>query len=110
MDPFSGEGIGNALYSARVAVEVAAEARDSGNYSAGFLARYGNRLWDALGPELKVSARLQRAGRWPPFINCLLGKAARSDDFARLLTNAYTNVVPRQQLLDPLLYLKMLWK
>lgn len=110
VDPFSGEGIGNALYSARLAIEVAVEAHAAGDFAAEFLARYGQRLWQALGPELKVSTRMQKAGRWPPFLNWLLGKAARSDDVARLLTNAYTNVVPRQQLLDPLLYLRMLWK
>ena len=110
IDPFSGEGIGNALYSARVAAEVTAEACGAGDFSAAFLQRYSDRLWRALGPELKISARLQRAGRWRPFLNLLLGKAARSDDFSRLLTNAYTNVVPRQELTNPLLYLKMLLK
>lgn len=110
IDPFSGEGIGNALYSARVAIEVAAEAHRHRDFTAAFLNQYSDRLWRALGPELKVSTFLQRAGRWPSFVNLILGRAARHDEVARLLTNAYTNTVPRQQLLDPLLYLKMLWK
>jgi len=111
IDPFSGEGIGNALYSARLAVDMAVEARDAGDYSGPFLEEYSNRLWGALGPELKISAHLQwAAGRWPTFLNRVVRKAARRQDFARLLTNAYTNVAPRSQLVDPLLYLKALWK
>ncbi|MFH1570685.1 MAG: geranylgeranyl reductase family protein [Gemmatimonadota bacterium] len=110
VDPFSGEGIGNALYSARIAAGVAAEACQAGDFGAACLSRYDQRLWQALGPELKVSARLQWLGRWRPFLNLLLGRAARSPELARFLTNAYTNAVPRQELLDPLLYLKALLK
>ena len=62
IDPFTGEGIGNALYSARFAVETAVQAREAGDYSAGFLRCYEDRLWDALGSELKMSTKLAQFG------------------------------------------------
>ena len=62
IDPFTGEGIGNALYSARYAVQAAAEGIAAGDLSAGFLRRYEERLWDAIGDELKISTRMQQLG------------------------------------------------
>ena len=77
IDPFTGEGIGNALYSARFAVETAVQAREAGDYSAGFLRCYEDRLWDALGSELKLSTKLHNLGRWPYLMNLVIRKAAK---------------------------------
>lgn len=110
IDPFTGEGIGNALYSARYAVETAAEAREAADYSAHFLARYADRLWEALGPELKTSARLHELGRRRFLMNLVIRKAARSQAVSDLIGGMMANAVPRKQLTNPLFYLKLLFK
>ena len=110
IDPFTGEGIGNALYSARFAVETAAQARAAGDYSAGFLRRYEDRLWDALGSELKVSTQLHNLGRWPYLMNWVIGKAAKNAEISDLICGMMANAVPRKLLTNPLFYLRLLWK
>lgn len=108
IDPFTGEGIGNALYSSRLAVETACEALQAGDFSAGFLRRYDQRLWAALEAELKVSTRLQRLGRWGSLLNLVVRKAARDDQVADLICAMIANAVPQSRLTNPLFYLRLL--
>ncbi len=110
IDPFTGEGIGNALYSARFAVETAAQARAAGDYSAGFLRCYEDRLWDALGSELKLSTKLHHLGRWRGLMNLVIRKAAQNAEVSDLLCGMMADAVPRQMLTNPLFYLRLLWK
>ena len=110
IDPFTGEGIGNALYSARFAVETAVQAREVGDYSAGFLRRYEDRLWDALGSELKLSTKLHNLGRWPYLMNLVVRKAAKNAEVSDMICGMMADAVPRKMLTNPLFYLRLLWK
>ena len=111
IDPFTGEGIGNALYSARFAAEVAAEAVEAGDFSGRFLQhRYGRRLWDTLGDELQISTRLQRLGRWRSLLNLAIRRAAGNPEVSDLIGGMIANAVPKKQLTNPLFYLKLLFK
>ena len=110
IDPFTGEGIGNALYSARFAVETAVEAKAATDYSAGFLRRYEDRLWDSLGNELKVSTKLHNLGRWPSLMNLVIRKAAKNAEVSDLICGMMANAVPRKILTNPLFYLRLLFR
>jgi len=109
IDPFTGEGIGNALYSARYAIRAAREARDAGDFSEAFLARYDQWLWNEIGDELQVSHRLQKLGKIRPLLNFVIHKAAKSDEASRMIGGMITNEVPRKKLANPLFYLKLLF-
>jgi len=109
IDPFTGEGIGNALYSARFAVDAAHEAIEAGDASETFLARYDKRLWDAIGGELRVSSQLQKIGRYRRLLNFVISKAARNREVSDLIAGMIANEVPRKQLSNPLFYLKLLF-
>ena len=111
IDPFTGEGIGNALYSARFAAEVAAEAVEAGDFSGRFLQhRYERRLWDTLGDELKISTRMQRLGRWRSLLDLAIRRAAGNPEVSDLIGGMIANAVPKKQLTNPLFYLKLLFK
>ena len=110
IDPFTGEGIGNALYSARLAVETAAEAREAGDFSAAFLQRYADRLWDSLGNELRLSTRLQRLGQYRPLLNLVIRKAAGNPALSQLICGMIANARPKKELANPLFYLKLLFR
>ena len=110
IDPFTGEGIGNALYSARLAVETAAQAQRAGDFSAAFLKTYERRLWTALGDELKISTNMQRLGRWRPLLNLVVRRAARNPAISELLSSMIANAIPKKQLTNPLFYLKLLFR
>ena len=108
IDPFTGEGIGNALYSGRLAAEVAADAVAAGDSSAAVMRRYDERLWAAIGSELTISTRLQRLGRWRPLLNYVIRRAARDEAVSDHICGMIANAVPRQELANPLYYLKLL--
>ena len=110
IDPFTGEGIGNALYSARLAVETAAQALDAGDLSAAFLSRYEERLWEALSDELRTSTRLQQIGQYRPLLNMVIRKAARDPELSDLICGMIANAVPKKTLTNPLFYLKLLFR
>ncbi|MBI2506503.1 MAG: geranylgeranyl reductase family protein [Candidatus Latescibacteria bacterium] len=110
IDPFTGEGIGNALYSARLAVETAAQALEAGDCSAAFLQRYEEGLWEALGDELRISTRLQQLGRYRPLLNMVIRKAARDPQLSDLICGMIANALPKKALTSPLFYLKLLFR
>lgn len=109
IDPFSGEGIGNAFYSARIAVQVCAEAIEQNDTSARFLRRYEKQLWDTLGDELQTSQHLQWIGRVRPVLNFVIGKAARNEKVADHICGMLANSVPKKEMTNPLFYLKLLF-
>ena len=109
IDPFTGEGIGNALYSARIAIETAKKAIDSNNFSESFLAEYDKILWNEIGDELKVSTKLQRIGRIRFLLNFVINKAARSVQVKTLISGMMANQIPKTKLANPLFYLKLLF-
>ena len=110
IDPFTGEGIGNALYAARVAVEIASEALVANDCSENVLRAHEDRLWDAIGDELKISTRMQRLGRWRPLLNFTIHKAAHDDRVSDLICGMMANAVPKKALTNPLFYLKLLFR
>ena len=110
IDPFSGEGIGNAMCSGNIAAQVMAEACRRQDYSAKSLSDYPKRLWKAIGPELKMYTRLQRVALFRPLINLVVGRAAENREVLRWIENMIKGTVPKSELLSPLTYLKLLFK
>ncbi len=109
IDPFTGEGIGNALYSARCAVETAHEALKAGDVSEAFLDRYDKRLWDAIGGELRISSQLQKIGRHRLLLNFVISKASRNKAVGDLIAGMIADEAPRKELANPRFYLKLLF-
>ena len=110
IDPFTGEGIGNALYSARFAVDAAVAAKAANDHSARFLSSYEDRLWDALSGELKMSSKLHGLGRWPSLMNFVIRKAANNAEVSDLICGMIASSVPRSTMLDPRFYFRLLFR
>ena len=109
IDPFTGEGIGNAMYSARLAVETSEEAYAADDFSGEFLSRYDERLWGAIGAELKLSHKLQQLGRIRFLLNFVIRKAARNEEVRNTIGAMIVNEVPKEKLVNPMFYLKLLF-
>ncbi|MBI2583636.1 MAG: NAD(P)/FAD-dependent oxidoreductase [Candidatus Aenigmarchaeota archaeon] len=83
IDPLSGEGVGNAMISGKVAAKTALEALKKNDFSERFLKRYDKELWSEIGDEIKTNYRLQKLGkRFPHLIDVLLMKA-KADESMR---------------------------
>lgn len=109
IDPFSGEGIGNALYSGMLAARAAGEAIKSNDYSEVSLAKgYDAPLYKRLWSELKTSALLQRLSRYPKLFNFLVEKSVNSPTLKATITGMFLDVDLRKKLRNPLFYLRIL--
>ena len=110
IDPFSGEGIGNALYSGMLAAAAIKEAKEQNNYSAAFLkTAYDDVLYKRLGDELKVSATLQRLCKYPWLFNFVVNKARKSPSLSNTISSMFTDMDLREQLSKPSFYFKILF-
>jgi len=109
IDPFTGEGIGNAMYSAKYAIQTILEARKTNDFSTHFLQQYEDGLWQAIGNELKVSTKLQKIGRYRPLLNFVVNKAASNPEVSNIIAGMLANEVPRKRLANPLFYLRLLF-
>jgi flavin-dependent dehydrogenase len=74
----SGEGIGKAMQSGKLAAEVALEALEAGDVSAAFLARYDSRLEAAFRVLFRQYGLAQKALRHPWMADLVAWKGARS--------------------------------
>lgn len=110
IDPFTGEGIANAMYSGRSAVEIARLACAEGDFSAASLARYESGIWNEVGGELKTSARLQRIARFQPLLNFTIRKAAANPGVRDVISAMIAEEMPRKALTSPLFYFNLLFK
>jgi flavin-dependent dehydrogenase len=77
VDPFSGEGMGNGSLSARIAAPVILEALKKGDSTV--LQQYPEKLWQNLDPEVSMSYKMQKLGRWKFLLNLVIGKIKKSE-------------------------------
>jgi geranylgeranyl reductase family protein len=106
IDPLTGEGIGNAMYSGFIAAEQVQQCLAAGDFSASFLRAYDRRVARVLGSEMKLSYQLQRMLRYPWLTNTLAGWIARHPWLVELISQMYTDLELRKQLVKPAFWLK----
>lgn len=101
IDPFSGEGIANAIRSGRVAAEHVQKCFAENNFSASFNKGYDKEIYRRMWNEFKISRTLQRLICYPRFFNFVVRKARQSKYVQKFLIDALANVEKKK---------KMLWK
>ncbi|MFH1306855.1 MAG: geranylgeranyl reductase family protein [Candidatus Micrarchaeota archaeon] len=109
VDPFSGEGVGNATAAGRLAAKTISKAIDEGELGEERLKEYEKNVWEELGEELSTSYKMQWMGthfRW--LLNKLVEKAATSKDIKELLSASLANEEAKKEFENPFFYLKIL--
>ncbi|MBN9482290.1 MAG: hypothetical protein BGO70_17080 [Bacteroidetes bacterium 43-93] len=110
VDPFSGEGIGNALYSGMLAAYAIEKAMQENRYDAAFLKEaYDGPLYKRLGNELKLSTSLQRLCRFPWLFNLIANKANKSPELSKTISFMFTDLNLRELFKKPSFYAKILF-
>lgn len=110
IDPFTGEGIGNALFSGMMAAEAARKALENQRFDAGFLnENYDGPLYKRIGRELKLSDTMQRMVRYPWLFNFIFNKAHKSPTLQHTISNMLADLDLREELKKPSFYLKILF-
>ena len=109
VDPFTGEGIGNAMVSGRIASEVAAKAKLKNNFTKEYLKRYDQELWGYLGNELSTSTKLLKLAHSKFLLNFVIDRAARNEKVRDIMSGMLAEEIPKSELSNPLFYLKILF-
>ena len=107
IDPISGEGIANAIYTGMYAAQAISTAK--GDYSAvNMKKQYDVRIHRTMGTDLKMSYWGQRIGRFPWILNFVFKKVERSQ-FLRENLDVLTDLTKRKMLYNPLFVLRILF-
>ena len=86
IDPLTGEGIGNAMRSGRIAAAHLLNCFEQQDFSASFNQDYDAALYRMMWRELKFSRFLQKSFRSPSLFNFLAKRFSRSRSLEALLT------------------------
>ena len=108
IDPFTGEGIGNAMVSGMRAADWAVRAHAAADFSEGFLQGYERSVHDTLGAELRLSHKLQKLENWRWLLNTVIRKAGRTPEIAATISSMFLDMGERRKLASPLFYLRVL--
>lgn len=109
IDPFSGEGMGNAMTSAKIAFRTISRALRLGTYDQKTLSEYETELKKELSGELSMSYNLQRLGKRQFLINFIVGKAVRNAEIREQISTMVINEEAKKGFVSPLFYLKLLF-
>ncbi|UII20174.1 NAD(P)/FAD-dependent oxidoreductase [Fulvivirga ligni] len=110
IDPFSGEGIGNALRSGRFAADHALLCLKTNDFSKEFNVQYDNYLFGKIWNELQISHTLQRLCKYPRVFNFVVNKARKSPHVHNFLVDSLANVSVKKHLSNPVFYFKLLFR
>ncbi len=108
IDPFSGEGVGNALTSGKFAAKHIAEALKKGDVSEKSFDIYDKELWDTIGPEIKTSYNLQKLGTKKWLLNFVIDKAAKKPKVRAAISGMLANEEAKKETISPLGLLKLI--
>jgi geranylgeranyl reductase family protein len=108
VDPFTGEGIGNAMVAAKHAMQVASKAKNYKDYSEKSFSEYDQLLWDDIGGELRTSTKLQSLARSSFLLNFVINRAARNEEVQSIISGMLSHEIPKDELSSPMFYLKIL--
>jgi menaquinone-9 beta-reductase len=108
VDPFSGEGIGNGMRSAKIASDVLGPALQRGQVSEEDCLLYERELWKEIGKDVEYSYTMQKALSNPWLLDIVIGKAKRSEWLRLELAGMIANKEAKKKSTDPMFYLRML--
>jgi geranylgeranyl reductase family protein len=109
IDPFTGEGIGNAMVSGMKAAEWSIRAHKAGSPTEAFLSGYEKELLTFLKSELRLSHNLQRLLNWKWLLNKVILKASRSPEVSHAISCMFDDMNEREKLVSPLFYIRLLF-
>jgi menaquinone-9 beta-reductase len=111
IDPFSGEGIGNAIRSGRIAAAHVLHCFEKENFSAAFNKAYDKDIYRKMWKEFRISRTLQNVICHPWAFNFVIRQANRSKYLHKFLIDALADIDKKRTVLwKPGFYIRMLFK
>ena len=100
VDPFSGEGVGNALVTGELAANHILAGKSPKQYQ--------EEMWAMLGPELTNSYRMQKLSRKKWLLNWFVGKASKKPVIQEMMTEMIASKEAQENLHSPWFMFKTL--
>jgi len=111
IDPFSGEGIANAIRSGRVAADHVMNCFRENNFSASFNKAYDQEIYRRMWKEFSISKRLMRATKYPRLFNFVIKKAGKSKYLQQILTDVLSEIDKKKKIFfNPAFYYRIFIK
>jgi flavin-dependent dehydrogenase len=108
IDPVTGEGIGHAVISGMYAAKQCKRSIETNNFSAKYMRKYDQQVYDRIGKELKISRKIIYFMKYPWLFNMVINKVNNSKILKEKLALAISDLEVRKELNSPLFYLKVL--
>ena len=108
VDPFSGEGIGNALLTAKMTSVHFDKSLHSDGFPEGAAAEYMEDLWNELGGELSNSTKLQRMMKMKRLTNWFVKRASKKPEIAEMMSEMIASKETQRALWSPWFLFKTL--
>ena len=108
VDPFSGEGIGNALVTAKMTTRHFDKKVHSEGFPQGAAEEYMENLWDELGKELTNSTKLQRLMKRKRLTNWFIKKASKKEEIGKMMSEMIASKESQEALWSPWFMFKTL--
>ncbi len=109
VDPFSGEGVGNALVSAKLATSIFDREAHASGLPTEAAETYMHRLWERLGPELTNSFKMQKMVRRTWLMNWFIKKANKKPSIKEMLEHSLASKKAQEEMQSSWKILKMLF-
>lgn len=108
IDPFSGEGIGNAMLSGKIAAAQIRECFEKDDFSANIMQKYDAAVYKKMWQELKLSHNLQKLVNFPWLFNFVVNKANSNEAVRTMFTMMFDDLDIRKMLSQPSFYWKLI--
>ncbi len=110
IDPFTGEGIGNAMLSGEVAAGILHKAFAQGEFDSTSLAAYDAEIYRRLWPEIRLSRRMQQLSRQAWLFDLVVRKAKKNPTLRETITCMFEDIDLRDRFRSPSFYFKLLFQ
>ena len=108
IDPFTGEGVGNAMASGFMAAEISARCLEKNDFSYNCTRNYEMDVYTKLGPDLATGLKLQGLAGRKALLNLVIGKASRHEKTRDMISEMLYDTNAKRKLSKSLFYLKLL--
>ena len=108
VDPFSGEGIGNALLTAKMSSRHFDKELHSEGFPEEAAVAYMEEMWGELGKELTNSKRLQRLMKFKRITNLFIKKASKKEEIGKMMSEMIASKEAQKELWNPWFMFKTL--
>jgi geranylgeranyl reductase family protein len=109
IDPFTGEGIGNAMLSGIFAARQVERCLAEKNFTGAFMKQYDEELYKRLWSELLLSYRLQQLVNFPSLFNFIVRKGNSNAMLSDTISCMFEDLDMRARLKSPMFYFNLLF-